>query len=130
MGKKHPLFLHGFDLASQILSYLLSFTLQKKHGNPNANFFASTSKGPAHPLTTERHIGDLGNIFTASDNAPTHVFIVDHIITLAEGRENSILGRAFVLHAGEDDLGRGGDEESTKTGNAGGRVACGVITAS
>jgi Cu/Zn superoxide dismutase len=113
VGKKHPLFLHGFDLASQILSYLLSFTLQKKHGNPNANFFASTSKGPAHPLTTERHIGDLGNI-----------------ITLAEGRENSILGRAFVLHAGEDDLGRGGDEESTKTGNAGGRVACGVITAS
>ncbi len=40
---------------------------------------------------------------------------------------SDILGRAFVVHAGEDDLGLGGDEGSLKTGNAGGRVACGVV---
>jgi len=32
-----------------------------------------------------------------------------------------------VIHAGKDDLGKGGDEGSLKTGNAGGRVACAVI---
>ena len=38
-----------------------------------------------------------------------------------------MIGRAVVLHQNTDDLGWGGDEESKKTGNAGMRIACGVI---
>lgn len=39
----------------------------------------------------------------------------------------SVVGRAIVVHEGEDDLGKGGSPLSSTTGNAGGRVACGVI---
>ena len=39
----------------------------------------------------------------------------------------SILGRACVIHKGEDDLGLGGNEESKKNGNSGARIGCGVV---
>ena len=41
--------------------------------------------------------------------------------------EISVIRRSFVLHADEDDLGRGGFSDSKTTGHAGARIACGVI---
>lgn len=69
----------------------------------------------------------MGNIVTFQRVSDTNVFIYDKLITLKDGAANSVAGRAVVVHKGEDDLGLGGDESSLKTGNAGGRAACGII---
>jgi Cu/Zn superoxide dismutase len=75
-----------------------------------------------------RHVGDLGNLFTQHSHEPiTEVTILDTIITLDKTKSNGITGRTFVVHAFEDDLGKGGDEESLRTGNAGDRLACGIV---
>lgn len=69
-------------------------------------------------------MGDLGNVL-ADENGIVRDTFTDHLISLMG--QNSIIGRAVVTHAGVDDYGMGGDLESTKTGNAGGRIGCGVI---
>ncbi|RDB18087.1 Superoxide dismutase [Cu-Zn] [Hypsizygus marmoreus] len=82
--------------------------------------------GKTHGAPTDkaRHVGDLGNIQTNGAGEATFT-IKDSQLSL--NGPLSILGRAIVVHAGTDDLGKGGNEESLKTGNAGGRAACGVI---
>ncbi len=76
------------------------------------------------PLDPHRHIGDLGNI-AAGDDGIAKLQIADEFISLAGAL--SVAGRGIVVHENEDDLGRGGTPESLKTGNAGSRIACGVI---
>lgn len=71
-----------------------------------------------------RHAGDLGNI-VADANGVAAVHIVDKQMALSG--EYCILGRTMVVHSGIDNLGRGGHRDSNKSGNAGGRVACGII---
>uniref|UniRef100_A0A0N5AME8 Superoxide dismutase [Cu-Zn] n=1 Tax=Syphacia muris TaxID=451379 RepID=A0A0N5AME8_9BILA len=74
-----------------------------------------------------RHAGDLGNL-EANSNGIAKFKLTSDLIHLSG--QHSIIGRSVVVHCGEDDLGRGvGDkrEESLKTGNSGGRIACSVI---
>ncbi|KAM0949596.1 putative superoxide dismutase [Dioscorea sansibarensis] len=71
-----------------------------------------------------RHAGDLGNIVANSDGV-AEATIVDNQIPLSG--PNAVIGRALVVHELEDDLGKGGHELSLTTGNAGGRLACGVV---
>uniref|UniRef100_A0A067ZSV8 Superoxide dismutase [Cu-Zn] n=1 Tax=Mimachlamys nobilis TaxID=106276 RepID=A0A067ZSV8_MIMNO len=86
--------------------------------------FNPLGKTHGAPEDTERHYGDLGNVVAGEDGV-AKVDIKDHLVTLT-GTE-SVIGRTLVIHADVDDLGKGGHELSKTTGNAGGRLACGVI---
>ncbi|CAJ0927901.1 unnamed protein product, partial [Mesorhabditis belari] len=96
----------------------------KQHGGP---FVKQNLLNIKLFLDDNRHVGDLGNVLANTDGVV--IFdLIDHQIKLFG--EHSVIGRSMVIHAKEDDLGKGeGDarEESLKTGNAGSRVACGVI---
>tara|TARA_B100000963_G_C22172470_1_gene470877 strand:- start:47 stop:514 length:468 start_codon:yes stop_codon:yes gene_type:complete len=70
-----------------------------------------------------RHVGDLGNL--ESKKGKVSKTFRDKLIKLRG--KYSIVGRSVVIHADEDDLGKGGDKESLITGNSGARIACGVI---
>jgi len=83
-------------------------------------------EGKTHgaPGDEVRHAGDLGNVVAGQDGV-VEVTLTDNQIPLSG--PTSVVGRAFVIHELEDDLGKGGHELSSTTGNAGGRLACGVV---
>ncbi|XP_022655742.1 superoxide dismutase [Cu-Zn]-like [Varroa destructor] len=86
--------------------------------------FNPTKKTHGGPSDEERHVGDLGNV-VADANGRALVNFTDKLIAL--DNEHNIIGRSLVVHADPDDLGKGGHELSSSTGNAGARVACAVI---
>ncbi|XP_006899334.1 PREDICTED: extracellular superoxide dismutase [Cu-Zn] [Elephantulus edwardii] len=75
--------------------------------------------GVQHP----QHPGDFGN-FLVRDG---HLWKYRAGLAASLAGPHSILGRAVVVHAGEDDLGRGGNQASVENGNAGARLACCVV---
>ena len=98
---------------------------------PAGPHFNPAGKTHGAPGDEERHAGDLGNITAGADGVAT-VALKDTQIPLSG--PNSIVGRAVVVHELADDLGKGDHSEpgtqgktSKTTGNAGARLACGVI---
>jgi superoxide dismutase, Cu-Zn family len=81
------------------------------HFNPNDSEHGA-------PDDMSRHVGDLGNLETDEEGNATADF-VDPMLTL--NGPNSIIGRGVIIHSGEDDF------ETQPTGDAGSRLACGVI---
>jgi Cu-Zn family superoxide dismutase len=86
-------------------------------GTSAGGHFNPDSAQHGAPTDQERHVGDLGNI--TADPSGAHYERTDDVIAF-EGA-HSIIGRAVIVHAGEDDL------TSQPSGDAGARVACGVI---
>jgi superoxide dismutase, Cu-Zn family len=80
--------------------------------------FNPTNNPHAGHDVEKRHEGDLGNI-EADSSGKAHLELTDKLMTMSGAK--SIIGRSVIAHEKEDDL------KTQPTGNAGGRVACGVI---
>ncbi|HWD20355.1 MAG TPA: superoxide dismutase family protein [Verrucomicrobiae bacterium] len=70
------------------------------------------------PDTDARHAGDLGNLKADASGKAHYEITVKNISVM--GAHNPIIGRSVIIHAKMDNGGQ-------PTGNAGGRIACGVI---
>ena len=93
-----------------------AFTSAGPHFNPTAK-----QHGLDNPAG--HHAGDMPNI-TVGQNGTLEKTITNNAVTLGQGA-NSLFtngGTALVIHAKADDL------KSDPAGNAGDRIACGVIT--
>lgn len=110
-NKKHAFHIHETgDLTNGCDSLLAHYNpFNKNHGGLNDE---------------ERHVGDFGNLLANSNGVIKKSIIVKDV--KLKGKY-SIIGRSFVIHEGEDDLGKGKNKLSKLTGNAGNRLGCGVI---
>lgn len=92
-----------------------AFTTAGGHFNPESKHHGlQNPQGP--------HAGDMDNI-TVADDGTAKVTVVAANVSLGEGN-NSVFthgGTALVVHGGPDDM------KSDPAGNAGPRIACGVI---
>lgn len=70
------------------------------------------------------HLGDLGNIYVDQNGICEQILHVNHLPLTGKFQ---VIGRGMVIHEKKDDLGLGGNLESSKTGNSGSRIACGII---
>ena len=92
------------------------FTSAGGHFNP-------TNKKHGMLAAEGYHAGDMPNLHIPQSGDLT-VEVVNASITLEKGKPNSVFdadGSAIVIHAGSDDY------KTDPTGDAGGRIACGVI---
>lgn len=105
---------HGFHVHEKGDCSAADASSAGPHFNPSAAPHGKAGSG-AH------HAGDMDNVVA---NAEGVVNLDIHVsdVTLGGGAANDIAGRALVVHAAPDDY------TSQPAGNAGARVACGVIT--
>jgi Cu-Zn family superoxide dismutase len=102
---------HGFHVHEFGDCSAADFTSAGSHFNP-------THEPHGAPDAAKRHEGDMGNIQAGADGT-ARVDYTDSRLDF-EG-DDSILGRAVIVHEKADDL------KTQPTGDAGGRLACGVI---
>lgn len=105
---------HGFHIHEKGDCSAVDGSSAGPHFNPFTSVHGRANAG-------DHHSGDMDNVVS---NAEGVVQLNVHVggVTLGGGSVNDIAGRALVVHAAADDY------TSQPAGNAGARVACGVIT--
>ena len=68
----------------------------------------------------ERHTGDLGNIELKNGKFEKEYYIKGTSVS-------DLWGRSIIVHADEDDLGKGTFEDSLVTGHSGARIGCAIF---
>ena len=76
---------------------------------------------PSEKTQGQRHTGDLGNL-ELKGSIPLEVEYFLRTVTVEE-----LYGRSIIVHADEDDYGKGNHEDSQTTGHSGARIACAII---
>ncbi|GEM_PF-923652 len=105
-NSKHAIHIHEFgDVSSE-------------DGTSAGGHFNPAGKAHGLPDSDERHVGDFGNLEADGDGNANHVLTLKNL-SLTDG-DHAIIGRAVIVHAGED-------KGTQPTGDAGDRIAQGVI---
>ena len=81
--------------------------------------FAPMGNPHGAPTAAQHHAGDFGNVTAGADGRVTTSFVT-RSVTVSPG-PTSIIGKSVILHEKADDL------VTQPSGNAGARLACGVI---
>jgi Cu-Zn family superoxide dismutase len=90
------------------------------NGNAAGGHFNPMNTAHGAPTADPHHSGDFGNV-TADASGKIETRFTTRSITVTSGM-NSAVGHAVILHANPDDL------TTQPSGNAGPRIACGVVT--
>lgn len=88
------------------------------YGNDAGGHYNPTNAPHAAPDAASHHAGDFGNV-TADEKGEVHTTFTTRSISV--GGANDVSGHAVILHANADDL------TTQPSGNAGARIACGVV---
>lgn len=108
--------LHGIHLHTSGKCEAPSFTTAGGHLNPGAHQHGALN--PAGP-----HMGDLPNIDVQADGTGSVAVALGVSVAEIKAALFDADGTAVVVHAGPDDY------KTDPSGNSGGRIACGVVTA-
>ncbi|HWE53245.1 MAG TPA: superoxide dismutase family protein [Bryobacteraceae bacterium] len=108
---------HAFHIHTTAKCEAPGFTTAGGHFNPDGKHH-----GMNNAMDPKPHDGDMAN-FMVKPNGTAKISVVNPQVTLGDG-PNSVFaggGTALMIHAKADDL------KSDPSGNAGDRIACGVI---